>query len=54
MKEEVIKLLQLQFLEKQMKDVTCDTDDLVKLGETNTMTHDSLYSDEKESLIKKF
>ena len=34
MKEQVIKLLQLQFLEKQMNDDTCDTDDLVQVCET--------------------
>ena len=54
MKEQVIKLLQLQFFEKQMNDVTCDTDDLVQLGETKTMIDDSLSSDEKESLINSF
>ena len=34
MKEQVIKLLQLQFLEKQMNGDTCDTDDLVQVCET--------------------
>ena len=51
MKEQVIKLLQLQFLEKKMNYATCD---LVQLGETNTMTDDYLSSDEKESLINSF
>ena len=50
MKEHVIKHLQLQFLRTQMNDVTCDTGDLVQLGEIKTMTNDSLSSDEKESL----
>ena len=54
MKEPVIKILQLQFLEKKMNEVACDTDDLVQLGETKTMTSDSLSSDEKESLINNF
>ena len=37
-----------------MNDVTCDTNDVIQLGETKTMTDDSLSSDEKESLINSF
>ena len=54
MKEKVIKLLQLQFLKKKMHDDTCDTDDLVQVCEGETVTDDSLSSDEKESLINSF
>ena len=51
MKEKVLKLLQLQFLEKKMNDVTYD---LVQLGQKKTMTEDSLSSDEKEFLMNSF
>ena len=54
MKEQVIKFLQLQILEKKMNDTTCDTDNLIQVCETKTVTDDSLSSDEKESLINSF
>ena len=53
MKEQVIKFLQLQILEKKMSGATCDTDNLIQVCGTETVTDDSLSSDEKESLIKK-
>ena len=51
MKEQVIKFLQLQILEKQMNDATCDTYNLIQVCEIETMTDDSLSSCEKEFLI---
>ena len=54
MKEQVIKFLQLQILEKQMNDATCDTNNLIQVCETKTVTDDYLSTDEKESLINNF
>ena len=53
-KEQVIKFLQLQILEKKMNDTTCDTDNLIQVYETKTVADHSLSSDEKESLINNF
>ena len=52
--EQVIKFLQLQILEKKMNEATCDIDNLIQVCKTETVTDDSLSSDEKESLINNF
>ena len=37
-----------------MNVVTCDTNELVQVCEIETVTNDSLFSDEKKSLINSF